>query len=352
MAHTYRVVGWNRNKRRYDAFAAIGIALFLVGFVVLGLVLDERASADTLVLRALGTAGFVLLHVVLAIGPLARLDRRFLPLLYNRRHLGVMTFVLGLLHGVFALAQYHALGVVNPLVHVLAGEAPAGGLVGLPFQPFGVVALVVLFLMAATSHDFWLANLGALAWKRLHMAVYGAWALLVAHVALGYLQTETSSLGAIAVGVGIVGVLGLHLAAGWRDRLLDRASEGARRDGFVDACDADEVPMDRAKIVAVGGERVAIFRHAGGLSALSNLCRHQGGPLGEGRIVDGCVTCPWHGYQYQPEDGTSPPPFHERVETHRLRLVGRRVWVEERAQPLGTHVPALAVAGEHRAEPT
>src|SRR2546428_6173232 len=44
------------------------------------------------IIRAAGSAAFLLLHVVLCIGPLCRLDSRFLPLLYNRRHLGVVTF--------------------------------------------------------------------------------------------------------------------------------------------------------------------------------------------------------------------------------------------------------------------
>ena len=48
--------------------------------------------------------------------------------------------------------------------------------------------------MAATSHDFWLHNLSAPVWKRLHMLVYVAYALLIAHVTLGALQSETSPL--------------------------------------------------------------------------------------------------------------------------------------------------------------
>jgi hypothetical protein len=55
-----------------------------------------------LLIRALGTCAFLLLHLVLCIGPLARFDRRFLPLLYNRRHLGVATFLVGLFHGALA----------------------------------------------------------------------------------------------------------------------------------------------------------------------------------------------------------------------------------------------------------
>jgi hypothetical protein len=46
-------------------------------------------------------------------------------------------------------------------------------------------ALLILLLMAATSHDFWLKNLTAPVWKRLHMLVYAAYALLLAHLLLG-----------------------------------------------------------------------------------------------------------------------------------------------------------------------
>ena len=67
---------------------------------------------------------------------------------------------------------------------------------------------------------------------------------------------------------------------------------------------------------------MAIFRDGDALSAISNLCAHQNGPLGEGRVIDGCVTCPWHGYQYRLRDGCAPPPFTERLATYRLALDG------------------------------
>jgi hypothetical protein len=51
---------------------------------------------------------FLLLHIVLCIGPLCRLDPKFLPLLYNRRHLGVVTFLLGAIHSVVAIRQFHS----------------------------------------------------------------------------------------------------------------------------------------------------------------------------------------------------------------------------------------------------
>src|SRR5437879_5448310 len=217
MSVKYAAVKWNRNKRIYDIVVAVGVVFYLTLFVLASKFTWPETSAAVLLLRALGTCAFLLLHVVLCIGPLARLDRRFLPLLYNRRHLGVTTFLLGLAHGGFALFQFHALGNVNPLVSLFISNPRYGSVADFPFQALGFFALIILFLMAATSHDFWLRNLSAPMWKRLHMLVYVAYALLVAHVTLGALQSETSPVLASALIVGVATVLMLHLAAAFRE---------------------------------------------------------------------------------------------------------------------------------------
>jgi nitrite reductase/ring-hydroxylating ferredoxin subunit len=69
---------------------------------------------------------------------------------------------------------------------------------------------------------------------------------------------------------------------------------------------------------------------------VANVCAHQQGPLGEGKVIDGCITCPWHGWNYRPGDGCSPPPFQEVVETFPTRIAGNRVWVNPTANPLRT----------------
>jgi nitrite reductase/ring-hydroxylating ferredoxin subunit len=57
---------------------------------------------------------------------------------------------------------------------------------------------------------------------------------------------------------------------------------------------------DGTAIEALVDERVlAIFRDSGVLYALDGMCAHQGGPLAEGTVQSGCVTCPWHGWQYE-----------------------------------------------------
>ena len=346
MSHAYRAVGWTPHKKIYDSCLAGGVILYLGLFVATGLALDREATIETQLIRALGTCALLLLHVILAIGPLARLDRRFLPLLYNRRHLGVTMFLLAASHAAFATVQFHGGGDLHPLVSVLVANPRYDSFSQFPFEALGLGALVILFAMAATSHDFWLANLTAPVWKSLHMLVYVAYALLVMHVALGVLHTERHPVLAVLLGAGAITLGVLHVVAAQRERLADRElTAPGDADGFVPVCRVGDIREKRARIVSLGGERIAVFRYDGKVSALSNVCQHQNGPLGEGRIVDGCVTCPWHGYQYRPESGASPPPFTEKVPTFRVRVVGDQVLVDPRPLPPGTEIePALVPA--------
>src|SRR6266516_2727293 len=222
MSTEYRAISWNRQKKIYDVVVVSLLLTYVLVFIGVGAWRNPTATAETLLIRAFGTAAFLFLHVVLCIGPLARLDRRFLPLLYDRRHLGVTTFLMGLAHGGFALVQFHALGDVNPLVSLFSSNLRYDSVADFPFQALGFFALIILFLMAATSHDFWLRNLSAPMWKRLHMLVYMAYALLVAHVTLGALQSETSPVLASALILGVATVLSLHLAAAFRRGGLTR----------------------------------------------------------------------------------------------------------------------------------
>jgi nitrite reductase/ring-hydroxylating ferredoxin subunit len=342
--HAYRAVGWNRQKRIYDSVLWLAILLYLGVFLAVGASLRPNATIETLLIRASGTGAFLLLHVVLSIGPLSRLDARFLPLLYNRRHLGVSMFLLALVHGGLSVFQFHALGDTHPLVSVLISNGRYDSVAQFPFHPLGLAALLILFLLAATSHDFWLSVLTPRIWKGLHMLVYVAYALLVVHVAAGVLQVEPHPLLPILLASGVLSILALHLAAGWRERRIDAQTPShSDTQGFVEACALHEIPEGRAKVISLADERAAIFRFDGKLAAVSNVCQHQNGPLGEGRVIDGCVVCPWHGYEYRPETGDSPPPFTEKVSTFRLRLDGDRVLVDPQPVEPGVHTEPVRI---------
>lgn len=343
MSNHYAAVGWNRQKKIYDRVLLTGVAGYLVIFSTLTALFNPDYTFETLLIRATATLAILLLHIILSIGPLARLNRQFLPLLYNRRHLGVTMFLIAAVHGSFSIIQFHSLGNEPALVSLFTSNTQFGSLPGFPFQLLGFLALVIFFLMAVTSHDFWLHQLSPKTWKTLHMFVYLAYALIVMHVMLGVIQYEKNPVLVVMIALGAGWLATIHLLAGIRERKIDRQRFALREQGFVDVCHIEEMKDGRAKIFCVGTERIAVYRHDQKLFAIHNVCKHQGGPLGEGRIVDGCITCPWHGYQYLPHNGQSPPPFTERVSTYDLRIMNGRVWLHPQPYPEGTERPGVEI---------
>jgi nitrite reductase/ring-hydroxylating ferredoxin subunit/multimeric flavodoxin WrbA len=73
----------------------------------------------------------------------------------------------------------------------------------------------------------------------------------------------------------------------------------------------EELARSPLREVRVGRTRIALSYEAGAFGAISGVCRHVGGPLGEGRIEDGYVTCPWHGWKYHCKTGLGEPGYEE-----------------------------------------
>ncbi|SHG85849.1 Rieske 2Fe-2S domain-containing protein [Flagellimonas flava] len=341
MGLDYKLVLWNKHKKTYDKIIVLGMLAYLVLFFVLSFLINPELTAETVIIRAFGSLAILMLHIILAIGPLSRLNPQFLPILYNRRHLGVSMFLAAFIHGGISIFQFHALGSTNPIYAIFTSNMEYGSLTNFPFQVLGFLALLILFLMASTSHDFFLKNLSPRIWKGLHMLVYLAYALVVMHVFLGAFQQETSPFTMTFLILGFVTISGLHLVAAFKESKVDGLKSSVDDSGWLEVCNVNEIANNRAKIFTVAGERVAIFKYDGKLSAIHNVCKHQGGPLGEGKVVDGCITCPWHGYQYLPHNGQSPPPFTEKVITYELRLSNGIIYINPNGFSEGTEVKPL-----------
>jgi len=339
MSVGFRAVQWNRDKLVYDGLLLAAVALYVTVFLVVVPRLEppkDVLGEIDLRIRAFGSATFLMLTAILAIGPLTRLDRRFLPLLYNRRHFGVLIFFVALTHVWFMIDWYLMQDALPSLGTELTTWPDYGKFIGFPFKVLGLAALLVLFVMAATSHDFWLSFLTPAVWKALHMGLYVAYGLVVMHVSLGAMQfNRTPFLPLMLVG-GFATVSALHVLAARRERVIDQGT-AVGSDGWLLVGAPQSIPDKGARIVAApGGERIAVFRDGTRIGALTNLCAHQNGPIGEGRIIDGCVTCPWHGFQYRLEDGRAPAPFTEQLGTYRVRLRAGAVEVDPRPLPPGT----------------
>ena len=344
MSASYQAISWNKFKRKYD----IMVVFFIIGFLLVSflsnLLLFPKANVATVIIRSFGLLSIVLLHVILSIGPLCRINPKFLPILYNRRHLGVMLFIVVSVHACFSIFWFHGNGNLNPILSVFTSNTHYTSFLFFPFQTLGFIAYVILMLMAFTSHDFWLATLSPKIWKSLHMLVYLVYFLVVLHVVLGILQLENNLIIYLFIFFGLIFLSTIHIWAGIKALKFDQLQNKIDEDGWHLVCHINEIENDKAKMVNVNNERIAIFKYDKKLSAVHNVCKHQNGPLGEGKIIDGCITCPWHGYQYHPQDGCSPAPFSEKVGTYQLKLKNELIYVNPNGLGEGTFVAPLIIS--------
>lgn len=72
---------------------------------------------------------------------------------------------------------------------------------------------------------------------------------------------------------------------------------------FVKLARLEDIPLGSALEVEHDGRVYALYNLDGSISAIDGICPHQGGPLADGEVCDGVVTCPWHGWQFDIRTG-------------------------------------------------
>lgn len=92
---------------------------------------------------------------------------------------------------------------------------------------------------------------------------------------------------------------------------------------------ADELAKRPLQQVTVGRLRLALSVKDGQFAAISGVCNHVGGPLGEGTLHGDYVACPWHGWKFHRETGVGEPGYEaDQVPRHDVRVSDGKVWVK------------------------
>jgi len=89
---------------------------------------------------------------------------------------------------------------------------------------------------------------------------------------------------------------------------------------------ADFIP-GKGRMVTVEGRHVAVFRLGDDFFALDNMCLHRGGPICDGLIDNGVVTCPWHFWSYEIKTGTMVQDPRVGLSKHDVRIDGDQLAV-------------------------
>jgi 3-phenylpropionate/trans-cinnamate dioxygenase ferredoxin subunit len=91
----------------------------------------------------------------------------------------------------------------------------------------------------------------------------------------------------------------------------------------------NDFPPGSARLVEVAGRSVAMFNVEGAIYAIDNDCTHDGGPLSEGVVNEGCVVCPWHGAEFDLATGKAlTPPAVEDVRNYKVFISGDDISLE------------------------
>jgi len=90
----------------------------------------------------------------------------------------------------------------------------------------------------------------------------------------------------------------------------------------------DAIRAGEGTAVSLNGRAIAIFNDHGIYRAIDDTCPHAGASLSQGTLVDGTVTCAWHGWRFHLCDGSWADYRKIKIDVYPVRLVGDEIQVE------------------------
>jgi nitrite reductase (NADH) small subunit len=97
---------------------------------------------------------------------------------------------------------------------------------------------------------------------------------------------------------------------------------------YARVCNLDELVDGKGQEFMVAGRVVAVFRNGTELHALDGMCAHQGGPIAQGRLDGKCITCPWHGWQYDIANGNNILTGKQLLDRFAIEIRNGEVWID------------------------
>ena len=93
--------------------------------------------------------------------------------------------------------------------------------------------------------------------------------------------------------------------------------------------DMREIGSGEGRAFEVAGRKIAVFNLDGNFYALDDACPHRGGPLSEGSVSEGSVSCPWHSARFDIKTGQHlSPPASRGVSSFPIKNEGTQIQVE------------------------
>ena len=103
---------------------------------------------------------------------------------------------------------------------------------------------------------------------------------------------------------------------------------GGTGGNWHDVGGAAELAISPLRQVTIGRTKIALTHKNGEFAAISGVCNHVGGPLGEGRLDGDYIVCPWHNWKFHWKSGKGEPGYEDdAVPAYAVRVENGRVLV-------------------------
>jgi Fe-S cluster biogenesis protein NfuA/nitrite reductase/ring-hydroxylating ferredoxin subunit len=100
---------------------------------------------------------------------------------------------------------------------------------------------------------------------------------------------------------------------------------------WLPACALRDIPDAGLRAMEISRQQVVLFRRGPAVTCFRNACAHLGRAIHEGKIKDGIITCPHHGFRYDLASGECLTAPEVRLQSHAVRVIGNRVEVRMEA---------------------
>lgn len=92
---------------------------------------------------------------------------------------------------------------------------------------------------------------------------------------------------------------------------------------FIRICAQSELPQPGSlREFTVNGRTLCVANFEDAIRVLDGICPHEGGPLAEGTIDQGCVVCPWHSYAFNLHTGEAEGEPTLKAEVFETKIEG------------------------------
>lgn len=99
---------------------------------------------------------------------------------------------------------------------------------------------------------------------------------------------------------------------------------------FQKAVKTSDIPSGKVGKAKIGKKDFALIHVDDAFYCIDGTCTHEGGPLGEGTLVDGWLECPWHQGHFDFKTGETDPEtdWVTEIKTYKTKVEGGYVWID------------------------